>query len=71
MDRDRFEYICDKSEEGRENIFVNNPSTGEGGEVIACREGGFLVRTSEGQERSWDFRDCEETLSRREIFPYR
>lgn len=71
MNRDRFEYICNKSEEGREDIFVNNPSVGEGGEVLDCREEGFLVRTAEGQERRWDFRDCEETLSRRNIFPYR
>lgn len=71
MNRERFDYICDKSKEGREDVFVNNPSSGQGGEVIQCGGDGFLVRTSDGQEQRWDYRDCEETLSRRDIFPYR
>jgi hypothetical protein len=73
MKEDRFRYLCNKSEEGHEDVFVNHPDTQEGGEVIACDpdQETLIVRTSDGQEKSWDFRKCEETLSRREIFPYR
>lgn len=71
MNKDRFLYVCDKMKEGREDVFVNHPATAEGGEVIACGQDHVIVRTSEGKERSWPFAECEETLSRRDIFPYR
>ena len=71
MQKDRFEYLCDKSKEGREDVFVNHPSTGEGGEVIGFETDFLKVRTAEGEEKKWDYRECEETLSRRDIFPYR
>jgi hypothetical protein len=71
MEKERYEFVCDKWKEGREAIFVNNPATNEGGEVVQCREGQLLVRTADGQEKSWNYQEVEETLSRREIFPYR
>ncbi len=73
MKEDRFRYLCNKSEEGREDVFVNHPATQEGGEVIACdpNQELLIVKTSEGEQKSWDFRECEETLSRRDIYPYR
>ncbi len=71
MTKDRFIYLCDKAEEGREDVFVNHPATDEGGMVVSCAADQLVVETSEGQERRWDFHECEETLSRRAIFPYR
>ncbi len=71
MEKDRYLYMCDKAEEGREDIFVNHPATSEGGMVLTCDLDQLVVKTSEGKERHWDYRECEETLSRREIFPYR
>ncbi|MBE0597900.1 MAG: hypothetical protein IH614_11570 [Desulfuromonadales bacterium] len=71
MDKEIFVYICNKMEEGREGVFVNHPATQEGGEVIECTGEQMIVRTSSGEERRWDYQECEETLSRREIFPYR
>jgi hypothetical protein len=71
MERERYEFVCDKWKEGREAIFVNNPATGEGGEVVECQEELMVVRTAEGQEKSWRYEEVEETLSRRGIFPYR
>lgn len=71
MDKERYSYICNKMEEGREDVFVNHPATQEGGEVIECTGEQMVVRTAEGKECRWDYHECEETLSRREIFPYR
>jgi hypothetical protein len=71
MKEERFLYLCDKSQEGREDVFVNHPATGEGGEVLRCEAEHLIVRTAEGAEKSWDYRECDETLSRRQIFPYR
>lgn len=71
MEKDRFIYLCDKSEEGREDQFVNHPSTGEGGTVLSCDRDRLIVRTSEGKKESWNYQECQETLSRRAIFPYR
>ena len=71
MEKDRFEYLRVKSEEGREDVFVNHPSTNEQGVVQGARGESLLVKTPSGEEKSWDYRECEETLSRREQFPYR
>lgn len=71
MEKERFDFLCIQSEEGRESLYVNHPSSGEGGEVLACERENLIVRTSEGKEESWNYRECEETLSRRTIFPYR
>ncbi len=71
MDKKQFDHICDEAQEGREDIFVNHPSTNEGGMVLNCEKEHLIVQTSQGEKRRWDFRDCEETLSRREQFPYR
>jgi hypothetical protein len=71
MEKERYEFVCDKWKEGREAIFVNHPASGEGGEVVECQEEQLVVRTAEGQEKSWSYQEVEETLSRRGIFPYR
>ena len=71
MEKERFEHIRDMSDEGREDVFVHHPSTNEGGVVQGCEGENFLVTTEKGQKRSWPYRECEETLSRREQFPYR
>lgn len=71
MEKDRFDYFCEKSERGLEDVFVNNPSRGEGGEVLRCQGEELVVKTAEGKEEAWDYRECEETITRRNIFPYR
>ena len=71
MDRQTYLHLCDKAKEGREDIFVEHPSTSEGGMVLACDQENFVVKTSNGDEKIWPFAECRETLSRRDVFPYR
>ena len=71
MERTSFLHLCDNAEAGREDVFVQHPDAGEGGMVEGCDRDELIVLTSDGRKRHWDYRQCEETLSRRRIFPYR
>ncbi|MFA5514839.1 MAG: hypothetical protein WDA20_01000 [Desulfuromonadales bacterium] len=71
MEKERFRHLLNEVEQGREDVFVNHPDSGEGGVVIRCDGEQLVVKTGEGENRQWDYRECEEVLSRRDIFPYR
>lgn len=71
MEKDRFLHIRNEVEQGREDVFVSHPATDEGGIVLRCDQEQLVVKTGAGENRHWDYRECEEVLSRREIFPYR
>ena len=71
MEKSIFLHLCDDAEAGREDVFVQRLDAAEGGMADHCEGDELIVLTSEGQKRRWDYRQCEETLSRRQIFPYR
>ncbi|TLM67856.1 MAG: hypothetical protein FDZ69_03400 [Deltaproteobacteria bacterium] len=68
MERKRFDFICMESEEGRDALVVHGR---EHGLVDHCAGEHLLVRTSSGESRCWDFRDCEEITRGKEEFPWR
>ncbi|HAD03159.1 MAG: hypothetical protein A2091_00510 [Desulfuromonadales bacterium GWD2_61_12] len=61
MERERFIYLCQESDGGRD-AFAAHPSTHEEGFVTSCsmESGTLQVRTPDNQMRSWDFQECEE-----------
>lgn len=61
MNRDRFIYLCQENEAGRD-AFAVHPTTREEGIVTACSltSGHLVVRTPENTQRCWDFSECEE-----------
>jgi hypothetical protein len=71
MEKERFLHLRNEVEQGREDVFVSHPATDEGGVVMNCEGEQLLVKTRDGEDRQWDYRECEEVLSRRGIFPYR
>ncbi len=71
MEKEQFLHLRNEMEQGREDVFVNHPASKEEGVVIECEDDRLVVKTSEGEKRQWDYRECDEVLSRRDIFPYR
>lgn len=59
MKKDRFTFVCQESESGRD-AFVSHPASQEEGRVLSCAMDHMTVETSEGQKRCWDFHECEE-----------
>jgi len=68
MDRERFQYVCMESDAGRD-VLVTHGS--EGGMVDRCMQDHLLVKTPQGEQRCWDYRECEEVGRTREEFPWR
>jgi hypothetical protein len=68
MDRKRFEFVCMESEGGRDAVVIRNQ---EHGVVDHCAGEHLLVKTPEGEQRCWDFRECEELYRTHEEFPWR
>jgi hypothetical protein len=68
MDRKRFEFVCTESEEGRDALVTRNQ---EHGLVDHCAGDHLLVKTVEGEQRCWDFRECEEISRANVEFPWR
>ena len=61
MNSERFLYLCQTLEEGRD-AFAAHPATREEGVVTACSltSGHMVVRTADNALRCWDFSECEE-----------
>ena len=51
MERNRFDHVCMKSEEGRYVVVINHD---EHGLVDSCVGDHLLVQTTEGGKRCWD-----------------
>ncbi len=70
MNRDRFTYLCNETEAGRD-AFVLHPATLEEGMVSGCDLSGeqLMVRTPRGQLRQWNFQECEELSRMRQEWP--
>jgi len=61
MRRDRFDYVCQEAESGRD-VFVTHDSSNEEGIVTNCilTTGHLVTRTSGNDTRCWDYHECEE-----------
>ena len=70
MNRDRFKFVCNETEEGRD-AFVSHPQQSEEGRVTGCTMSHVLVETSDGQSRCWDFNEVREMSRDNREFPYR
>ncbi len=70
MKKERFDFVCQDAEAGMD-AFVKHPSSDEEGRVKSCGKDHMIVETSDGQERCWDFHECEELTRRKEEWPWR
>jgi len=59
MRKDRFDYLCQEAQSGRD-AFVSHGSTNEEGRVVSCSLNHLLVQTNDGNRRCWDFHECSE-----------
>lgn len=70
MKKERFQFVCNESNEGRD-AFVIHETMQEEGRVISCSADHVVVETSEGKNRCWDFRECAEMSRSAEEWPWR
>ncbi len=70
MKKDRFTFVCSEAEEGRD-AFVAHSESQEEGRVMSCSTDHIVVKTSEGNNRCWDFHECEELSRTKEEWPWR
>jgi hypothetical protein len=70
MDKERLDYICVQTEQGRD-VFVKNPETGEEGRVLTCSGDQVEVENTAGEKRSWDYRKIEEITRSKAEWPRR
>jgi len=70
MNKERFTFVCNETEEGRD-AFVANLIHDEEGRVKSCSLSHVVVETSAGAQRCWDFSEVEEIAREKDEFPYR
>ena len=70
MKKERFEYVCMQSEQGRD-VFVIHPASGEEGQVISCSDENVVFRNTGGEQRTWDYRELEEITRSKDEWPRR
>jgi hypothetical protein len=70
MNKDRFTFVCNEAEQGRD-AFVTHPATDEEGRVLNCSIDHVVVETGDGNQRCWDFRNVGELSRDKNEFPYR
>ena len=70
MDRERFDFVRAECQDGRD-AFVVHPSSHEECLVVGCQKDHLMVQTNRGENRSWDYRKCEEISRSKEEWPRR
>ncbi|NIQ94826.1 MAG: hypothetical protein GWO11_03675 [Desulfuromonadales bacterium] len=70
MRKERFEFVCNETEEGRD-AFVTHPSDKEEGRVMSCSQDHVVVETAQGKKRCWSYDDCEELSRTKDEWPWR
>ncbi len=70
MNKDRFSFVCNEAEEGRD-AFVTHSATKEEGRVLNCSLEHVVVETGDGNRRCWDYREVGEMGRDKDEFPYR
>ncbi len=70
MNKDRFDYVCVQSEQGRD-VFVHNPKTEEDGRVLSCSGEQVEVENTAGEKRVWNYQEVEEVTRSNAEWPRR
>ena len=70
MEKERYDYVCIQTEQGRD-AFVKHPESGEEGRVLNCSDEKVEVETVSGQKRTWNYREVEEIARSKEEWPRR
>lgn len=70
MEKQRFDYVCVQSEQGRD-VFVRHPAIGEEGQVVGCSEEKVIVKITSGVQRTWDYHEVEEITRSKNEWPRR
>lgn len=70
MEKERYDYVCVQTEQGRE-IFVRHAASGEEGQALSCEAGRVTVKNTSGQERTWPYAELEEITRSKEEWPRR
>lgn len=70
MNKERLNYICTQTEQGRD-IFVRHPESGEEGRVLSCSGDQIEVENTGGEKRSWNYREAEEVTRSKAEWPRR
>ena len=61
MERERFMHLCGEATSGND-AFIRHPVSNEEGLITSCSldTDHLFVRTSSGETRLWDYRECNE-----------
>lgn len=70
MNQDRFRFVCNEAEQGRD-AFVSHAKSDEQGRVTSCAMTQVMVETSSGAQRCWDYSEVREMEREKDAFPYR
>lgn len=70
MEKDRFDYVCVQTEQGRD-MFVKHAPSGEEGRVLSCIEGQITVENTAGEKRTWPYGEVEEITRSKAEWPRR
>lgn len=70
MNRERFDYVCIQTEQGRD-AFVRHPASGEEGRVLSCGGEQIVVEKTDGEKRTWNYEEVEEISRDKNEWPRR
>ena len=68
MEKDRFDYVCVQTEQGRD-VFVRHPASGEEGQVLSCADEQVTLQNPRGEERTWHSSELEEITRSKTEWP--
>ena len=68
MQKDRYDYVCVQTEQGRD-IFVRHVASGEEGQVLSCTDGQVTLKNTKGEERAWHYSELEEIIRSKDEWP--
>ena len=70
MQKDRYDYVCVQTEQGRE-IFVRDVASGEEGQAVYCTADQVTLRNTKGEESTWHYSELEEITRSKDEWPRR
>ncbi len=70
MEKERYDYVCVQTEQGRD-AFVRHPPSGEEGRVLSCSDEKVTVENTRGEQRTWNYREIEEISRSKAEWPRR
>jgi hypothetical protein len=70
MEKERFDYVCVQTEQGRDE-FVWHPPSGEEGRVLNCSGDKVVFENTKGEQRTFDYHELEQVTRSKEEWPRR